>query len=222
MADDVRETSADPWEAAYLRFETPDEEIRKFTARLRQLGAASWPKDAHVVELFCGRGGGLEALERLGFRNLYGADLSPRLLSAYAGPAACACCDCRALPYADASMDVAIVQGGLHHLPELPADLARTLAEVRRVLKPGGRFVVVEPWLTPFLRVVHWTCQRPVARKAWGKLDALATMIEHERATYENWLGRPAEILAMLEREFEPEYRKAAWGKLMFVGRKRA
>ena len=40
------------WEAAYLRFETPEEERRKFLRRLRKLGAESWPKDAQVVELF--------------------------------------------------------------------------------------------------------------------------------------------------------------------------
>ena len=41
------------WEAAYLRFETPEEEIAKFTRRLLQLGARQWPRDAAVVELFC-------------------------------------------------------------------------------------------------------------------------------------------------------------------------
>ena len=74
---------ADPWEAAYLRFETPEQEIQKFMKRLRKLGADEWPRDSEIVELFCGRGNGLHALERLGFRRLEGADLSPRLLAQY-------------------------------------------------------------------------------------------------------------------------------------------
>ena len=49
-------TEQDPWEAAYIRFETPQQEIRKFLRRLRKLGATELPRDAHVVELFCGRG----------------------------------------------------------------------------------------------------------------------------------------------------------------------
>ena len=49
------------WEAAYLRFETPRQEARKFVSRLRALGAAEWRKDAAIVDLFCGRGGGLRA-----------------------------------------------------------------------------------------------------------------------------------------------------------------
>src|ERR1700747_1697627 len=77
--------SADPWEAAYLRFETPEEEIQKFVARLHRLGARQWPRDAEIVELFCGRGNGLIALQRLGFTRLEGVDFSPRLVAPIKG-----------------------------------------------------------------------------------------------------------------------------------------
>jgi hypothetical protein len=43
----------DQWEAAYVRFETPEQEVRKFLGRLRRLGAATSAEDAAVVELFC-------------------------------------------------------------------------------------------------------------------------------------------------------------------------
>lgn len=208
------------WEAAYQRFETPEAEIRKFVARLRELGADSWSRDAHVVEIFCGRGNGLHALTQLGFTRLEGVDYSPALLARYTGPAACTVADCRALPFPDASRDILVVQGGLHHLPELPSDLNRSLDEVVRVLRPGGRFMVVEPWLTPFLRMVHAITFFPPARAAWGKLDALATMIEHERTTYEQWLGQPEVVLESLQRRFQVERCSMSWGKLRFVGRK--
>jgi SAM-dependent methyltransferase len=211
----------DPWEAAYLRFETPEEEIRKFTERLRRLGVSKWPRETNVVELFCGRGNGLHALVRLGFRNIEGVDLSPRLLAEYAGDARCYAGDCRELPFADKSKDAAIVQGGLHHLPILPDDLERVFAELRRVLRPEGRVVFVEPWLTPFLRVVHRVAQNPLARRLSVKLDALATMIENERQTYENWLGRPREISQLARRYFQSEHESFAWGKWNFVGRPR-
>jgi len=211
----------DPWEAAYLRFETPEEEIRKFTERLRRLGVSKWPRETNVVELFCGRGNGLHALARLGFRNIEGVDLSPRLLAEYAGDARCYAGDCRELPFADKSKDAAIVQGGLHHLPILPDDLERVFAELRRVLRPEGRVVFVEPWLTPFLRVVHRVAQNPLARRLSVKLDALATMIENERQTYENWLGRPREISQLARRYFQAEHESFTWGKWNFVGRSR-
>jgi SAM-dependent methyltransferase len=175
-----------------------------------------------VLELFCGRGNGLHALARLGFRNIEGVDLSPRLLAEYRGEARCRAADCRELPFPDKSKGAAIVQGGLHHLPVLPEDLERVFAEVRRVLRPEGRVVFVEPWLTLFLRLVHAAAQNSVARRISAKLDALATMIENERQTYENWLGRPQEISQLARRYFQPEQESFAWGKWNFVGRPRA
>src|SRR5438132_7278717 len=60
-ADTPGKLIPDPWEAAYLRFETPEQEIQKFIARLNRLGAPQWPRDSEIVELFCGRGNGLIA-----------------------------------------------------------------------------------------------------------------------------------------------------------------
>jgi ubiquinone/menaquinone biosynthesis C-methylase UbiE len=164
-----------------------------------------------VVELFCGRGNGLAALARLGFTRLEGVDLSPSLLAQYRGQARCYVADCRALPFPDASRDVLVVQGGLHHLQSLPDDLVRTLDETRRVLRPGGRIVVVEPWLTPFLSFVHAMCEVRLARRMWAKLDALATMNEIERPTYMAWLERPQEILALLRERFVPAVCRQTW-----------
>ena len=211
----------DLWEAAYARFETPAQEVRKFVRRLLQLGAAQWSRDAQIVELFCGRGGGLQALSTLGFTHVEGVDLSAALIRQYKGSCQCYVGDCRQLPFGSQSKDILIVQGGLHHLRTLPADLDRTLAEAHRVLREGGRLVVVEPWLTPFLACVHWLCGRKLARRLSGKVDVLAVMIDHERATYERWLQQPGAILKLISQYFQPEQQQAGWGKLMFVGRKK-
>lgn len=45
-----------------------------------------------------------------------------------------------ALPIPDQSVDVAVLSLVLHHLPDPP----RVLAEARRILKPGGRLVLVD------------------------------------------------------------------------------
>jgi ubiquinone/menaquinone biosynthesis C-methylase UbiE len=185
---------------------------------LRRLGVADLPRSVRIVELFCGRGNGPEALARLGFRNLEGVDLSPRLIAQYKGSARCYVADCRYLPFADGSRDVVIVQGGLHHLMSLPDDLAQVLAEVRRVLRDEGKLVVVEPWLTPFLRLVHLLCGFGMVRKFSGKLDALATMIQYERKTYEQWLGQPGLVRSTLQQYFEPTYLSTRWGTCSFVG----
>ena len=211
------EPQSEIWEAAYRRFETQDEEIAKFVRRLRLLGADAWPRSARVVELFCGRGNGMLALSQLGFTDLAGIDTSPTLTALYRGPGEAVVGDCRALPWPDASKDILIAQGGLHHLPELPGDLDRVLAEARRVLRPGGRLVVVEPWLTPFLQFVHFT-SFSWFRRFSKRLDAFATMTEHEYHTYENWLLSPALVSSLFDHHFRAEHRSTSFGKLRFVG----
>jgi ubiquinone/menaquinone biosynthesis C-methylase UbiE len=213
--------SSDHWEAAYLRFETPEQEIEKFISRLRKLGAAQWPRNVEIVELFCGRGNGLNALERLGFTHLEGVDLSPRLIAQYRGPAKCLVGDCRQLPFADRRKDVLIVQGGLHHLPTLPEDLEKTFSEIQRVLRKDGRVLFVEPWLTPFLRFVHAVSENLLARRFSNRMDALATMIQFERRTYEQWLTQPDLIRQLAHAHFTPIHESFAWGKWNFVGKPR-
>jgi len=206
------------WEQAYLRFETPAQEVHKFKRRLIGLGAANWPREAALVELCCGRGSGLRALHELGYENIAGLDLSPALAARYTGPGRVVVGDCRALPFKSMSRDVLIVQGGLHHLLKLEQDLPMAVREAARVLRPRGRFIVIEPWLTPFLVMVHKGCRIRAARWAWPKLNALATMIEYERETYERWLNQQKLIFQILRESFQPHYCKMAWGKLQFVG----
>jgi SAM-dependent methyltransferase len=211
-------SDSDAWENAYLRFETPAAEQRKFTRRLRAAGADTWRRDALILDLFSGRGGGARALRGLGFPRVIGLDLSPRLLRARGDASACSVADCRELPIASRSIDIAIVHGGLHHLPRMPDDLSSTLREVARTLKPEGLFMAVEPWRTPFLDVVHWICGWPLARRSHAKIDALATMIELERPTYEAWLEHAQEILAVFDRHFVRRRLRARLGKLHYLG----
>jgi SAM-dependent methyltransferase len=211
---------ADSWEAAYLQFETPEQEIGKFIQRLMKMGAARWSRNVEIVELFCGRGNGLHALSKLGFTQIEGVDLSASLLTQYTGPAKLHIGDCRQLSFDDCSKDIVIIQGGLHHLLTLPDDLEQILSEAHRVLREHGLFVVVEPWLTPFLSFVHMVCRSRTARRLSSKIEALDTMIRGEQRTYEQWLAQPQVIANLFEQYFHPDWRLIAWGKLMFVGHK--
>ena len=105
-------------------------------------------------------------------------------------------------------------------MPVLPNDLQSTVGEVQRVLKPDGLLVIVEPWQTPFLQFVHHIAALRLARRLSRRMDALMTMIEHERETYEQWLGQPDRIMAILSAAFEPVRIERGWGKLLFIGRR--
>ena len=129
LLDGALDAPCSPWETAYLRFETPEQEVEKFMRRLTRLRVSDLPREAEAVELFCGRGNGLVALRRMGFANIEGVDSSARLLAQYRGSARVFAADCRQLPFEDLSKDLLIVQGGLHHLAVLPDDLELTLED---------------------------------------------------------------------------------------------
>lgn len=215
------DTTLDAWEAAYLRFETPDQEVRKFRRRLTKLGARGWAREARILELFCGRGNGLRALASLGFKRVCGVDLSAALLGRIRDNGSLVLADCRDLPFTNASHDFVIIHGGLHHLPRLPRDFDQTISEVRRVLRDGGRLVAVEPWRTPFLSIVHRLTENAFVRRISPRFDALATMIELEGETYETWLDLAGTIRRGFESAFRVEVCRAEWGKLLFVGEKK-
>ena len=72
------------------------------------------------------------------------------------------------LPYADGSFDAVVGKSILHHV-----DVAASMAEVRRVMKPGARLVFIENQVTnPVLRI---------ARKLTGKVgvQSVGTPDEH-------------------------------------------
>ena len=118
------------WEDAYNRFESDAEEIAKFQKRLNFLGAKNQNRDAIVVDLFCGTGRNLFCLEKMGFKNIHGVDLSPRLLNRYSGIAQLYVGDATSLEFPDSWADIIIVQGGLHHLLSLPEDLEKCLNQI--------------------------------------------------------------------------------------------
>jgi SAM-dependent methyltransferase len=104
-----------------------------------------------VLELACGNGYNLRLLagsdpsRRLVGIDLVGAQVrrANRALAGLPGARAVVG-DFQALPFADASQDAVFVVESLCHA----TDLALAFAQVARVLRPGGRFVVVDGWRT--------------------------------------------------------------------------
>lgn len=96
-----------------------------------------------VLEIGCGRGAGVEViLQQFGAAHVYGIDLDPlqieraqeRLRGKYPGRLTFMQGDAERLAFAERSFDAVFDFGALHHVP----DWQRSIAEIRRVLKPGG------------------------------------------------------------------------------------
>lgn len=79
------------------------------------------------------------------------------------------------LPLDDGRFDAAFCSGTLHHV----ADKALALAEMRRVLKPGGRLVVAEP--NPW---------NPVNASAWMRNPLERGQLDMRPARLAGWLAR--------------------------------
>jgi len=107
------------------------------------------PAGAKVLEIGCGDGGGAAIFARRFAPSLYhGLDVDPAMVKVAAnrrkGPdwdkRLFVLGDAEKLPYADGAFDAVVNFGIIHHLP----DWRRGLAEVARVLRPGGAFYFEE------------------------------------------------------------------------------
>ena len=107
------------------------------------LDQVDWPPGGRVLDVGCGPGSHLERLaERRPDVTMVGADVSTGMLAvARAAVPACrpVALDAARLPFDDDAFDVVMANHMLYHV----ADLGRTLGELRRVIRTGGRLVAV-------------------------------------------------------------------------------
>lgn len=93
------------------------------------------------------------------------------------------CGDAEALPFADRSFDLYTIAFGLRNLTRIE----RALAEARRVLRPGGRFLCLEftpavaPVLQPLYDLYSFAFLPLLGRLVTGNRDAYAYLVESIR-----------------------------------------
>ena len=154
------------------------------------------PSQARVLELGCGPGRlWKENLERIppGW-NVTLSDFSPGMLAeaqrnlAGARPFAFEVADAQEVPFGDTTFDAVIANHMLYHVPDRP----RALAEIRRVLKPGGRFFATTVGQA-HLRELHDLAARfDPALVGWGAGAADSFMLENGPAQLAPFFDRVA------------------------------
>lgn len=101
------------------------------------------PRGARIADLGCGSGVFTNILQQRGYR-CTGVDLSPTLIriarEKFPGVEFIEG-DIEHLPFADASFDGVLLAGVVHHFTER----SHCVAEIRRILRPGGKFVAFDP-----------------------------------------------------------------------------
>jgi ubiquinone/menaquinone biosynthesis C-methylase UbiE len=112
--------------------------------------------------------------------------------------------DAHHLPFADGTIDVAIMRNVLHYL----TDARQALAEIRRILARDGAFVIAES-VSPTERTLEWWKQTLLAKNPYRREDLFFTptrladylqqsglavddvQVVRQHSEIENWLRRP-------------------------------
>jgi ubiquinone/menaquinone biosynthesis C-methylase UbiE len=130
-----------------------------------------------ALELGCGRGAGIELiLDRFGAERVIGVDLDDAMVArarrrlADRPEADVHVGDAAAIDLPDASVDAVFDFAIIHHVPDWRA----AVAEIRRVLRPGGRFYYSE--------VTKHALDRPTYRLLFDHPD-------HDRFTADDFVG---------------------------------
>ena len=145
--------------------------VAPFTVEARQRSLAQLGETPITDALLVGIGSGLDIPLLPPGPNYTGIDLTPAMLKRACRQATAAGLamtlnegDARCLPYGDAAFDVAV----LHLILAVTPQPARVLAEAARVLRPGGRVLILDKFLRPGQRA-------PLRRLISPVLGLLAT-----------------------------------------------
>lgn len=140
----------------FLTFRTDE-----WVTRKKMIDAMKLHKASKVLEIGCGTGRGSRLItERLGIEGkLYLQDISPKLLARAVRrlnntgiPIEFSLANGSYLPFPDNCFDAAHHFGGINTF----AEIGRCLSELARVVKPGGKVVVGDESMGPWLRKTHF------------------------------------------------------------------
>lgn len=83
----------------------------------------------------------------------YAAQFIPGLVTSevFASPGIQVVGNAQAMPFADGTLRAIVMTNVLHHMPKVRG----FFAEATRCLRPGGKILMIEPWVTPWSRLIY-------------------------------------------------------------------
>ncbi len=143
----------------------------------------------------------LEAGSPFGWRRLYVSDLSPEMLRVnrrgasgeVAGEIRHLACNVLATPFPDASVDLVIGMDILHH----NLNYERALAEIRRILRPGGVCVLKEPHRDAYRFLAFFAGHLLDASPRWRPWAGLSA---RDRALVAGWRTHALRVMELADR----------------------
>lgn len=186
--------------------------------------AASLCEGRDVLEVACGSGPGLGLLSDHA-RSLNAGDISPELLecvdAAYGGAIAVKPFSAEDIPFSDESFDVVLLFEALYYIPHPEA----FFAEARRVLRPGGRLLIVtankdlfdftaSPYSQRYLGVAELTSELGAA----GFRPTFGGVIDTRTVSMRQRLLRPVKLIASRLDLIPKTMHGKTWLKKLFFG----
>jgi SAM-dependent methyltransferase len=185
------------WHETYKDAQLVKRRASSHQRKLDRLGVLGLPRESRILDVPCGTGEALRILHDHGFRNLTGSDITadPDLraepwLRLDEG-------DACSLPYEDGSFDVVTSLHSLHHLGG-PVRIGRAFDEWVRVLRPGGKLMLVDHYDSPQLRLAFWGLGKPWATWPSQGLRRFGEQLEEERSYLYDYLDAWPSIPVLL------------------------
>ena len=144
----------------FTPFRTPDHILHVVADELREHELFD-----SALDICCGTGAGMELLRPFCTERIVGLDMSQGMLdvarshSAYwpgTSDVEFARGNALEMPF-QAEFDLAVCFGAFGHI--LPRDEPRFVAEIARVLRPGGKFIFVTSTMPPLWSIKYWFCR---------------------------------------------------------------
>ena len=127
----------------------------RFTQKFKDmlLSIITLKENSNVLDVACGNGSLLAALNKKTKINGYGIDIAEKMIenAITKNPGMeFHAADCESIPFQNETMDIITVCATYHHFP----DVAAFAAEAKRLLKPNGMLYIADVYLPAFWRVL--------------------------------------------------------------------